>query len=235
MAVDILVQPLSDMVTRGNKSVVLGVVTNANYQVLPGARSAKVTIVDDIFNIPSPSVALTSPTNGSVFWFGSPITVTADATDTGAAIASVSFYANDLFLGKATASPYSVVWTNARPERYTLFARAVNTAGESTLSAPVQITVTNAVPVVTWVSPTNGSNFAAHQNITLQADATDAVNAILNVRFYANGRTLGVVTNSPYVYTWTNVPAGFYFLQASATDAANYKGWSQRILISVSR
>jgi hypothetical protein len=235
MALDILVQPIPPTVNTGNKTVVLEVLTNADYQVLPGARWAKVTIVDDVYNIPSPSVAITTPTNGSTFWAGTPITVTADATDTGAAIASVSFYANDLFLGSATSSPFSVVWTNPPPRRYALFARAENTVGESTLSAPVQITVSNPVPVVTWLSPTNGSNFTAHDNIPLQVNATDPLNAIVKVNFYANGRTLGVATNSPYTFTWTNVPAGLYFLQASATDAANYKGWSQRVLISVSR
>lgn len=234
-AVDIPVQPLSDAANRGNKTVVLGVVTNAAYQVLPGARSAQVTIIDDIFNIPPPSVALASPTNGSVFWFGTPIAVTADASDAGNSISSVSFFANDLLLGRATASPYSLVWTNAAPGRYTLFARAENGVGESTLSAPVQIAVTNVVPVVTWLSPTNGSNFSAHQNVSLQAGASDAVNPIASVSFYVNGRILGVVTNTPSSYTWTNVPAGFFILQAAATDTAKSKGWSKQVLINVSR
>jgi hypothetical protein len=235
LAVDILVQPILDTVNRGNKTVVLGVGTNASYQMLPGARRATVTIIDDVFNIPPPSVEITTPTNGSVFWFGTPITLTAEASDPGLDIRSVSFYANDLLLGKATNSPYSLVWTNARPGPYTLTALAFDVANQSTLSAPVKISVTNAVPVVQLLSPTNGSNFEAHQNITLLASASDSVNSIAFVTFYANGRGLGVVTNAPYSFTWTNVPAGFYLLQASATDTSRTKVYSNRVQIDVSR
>jgi hypothetical protein len=235
LAVDILVQPLSKTVNGENKTVVLGVVTNASYQVLPGARRATVAIIDDVFNIPPPSVAITAPTNGSVFWFGTPITLTAEATDAGADIRSVSLYANDDLLAKLTNSPYSLVWTNARPGPYTLTALAFDVANQSTLSAPVKIFVTNSVPVVELLSPTNGSNFTAHQDITLLATASDASNSIVNVTFYANGRVLDVATNSPYTFTWTNVSAGFYLLQASATDTSRTKVYSNRAQISVSR
>jgi hypothetical protein len=116
-----------------------------------------------------------------------------------------------------------------------LTALAFDVANQSTLSAPVKISVTNAVPVVQLLSPTNGSNFEAHQNITLLASASDSVNSIAFVTFYANGRGLGVVTNAPYSFTWTNVPAGFYLLQASATDTSRTKVYSNRVQIDVSR
>jgi hypothetical protein len=242
LAVDILVQPLSDTVNRGNKTVVLGVMTNTNYQVLAGERHATVTIVDDVFNIPPPTVEITSPTNDSVFWFGAPITLTADASDPGISIRSVTFYANDDIVGKATTSPYSVVWTNARPGRYTLSALAFDVANQSTLSAPVKISVTNVVPAVLLSSPTNGSNFASGQSVTLEADSSDAKNAITNVTFYANGRVLDSVAipltaTSPYTntFTWTPAHGGFYFLQASATDTLKNKVYSNQVRINVSR
>jgi len=247
LAVDILVQPLPETVNTGNKTVVLGVCTNAGYQVLPGARRATVTIVDDVFNIPPPVVSITSPTDGSLFWFPASITVTADASDSGVAIRSVSFFANDDCLGKVTTSPYSLTWTNARPGRYALTALAFDVAGQSTLSAPVHIVVTNVVPVVKLTSPASG-NFTLGSAIPMEATSSDALNPITNVTFYVNGRVVDSVANPtttattppPYTYdttfsTWTPDHAGIYIVQASVTDAIRNKVYSNRVMINVTK
>jgi hypothetical protein len=232
-AVDILVSPIPDTVRRGNKTVVLSVDTNADYQV-GGYRRATVTIVDDVYDIPAPTVTLTSPTDGSAFNDPQSITLKADASDSGAPVTSLSFYANDTFLGKTTTSPYSLVWTNPNGGHYTLFARAENQVGGSTLSAPVQITVTDTVPLVTITSPTNGQNFLAHQNIPLQAGASDSDDSIQSVSFYAGSHLLGVVTKAPYSLVWSNAPAGVYSLVATATDKSGDRGYSKPVLINVS-
>jgi hypothetical protein len=236
LAVDIPVDPIVDTLRRGNKTVVLKIETNADYQ-LGGARRAVVTIVDDVFNTPNPTVSLTDPTNGSTFSYPADITITADASDPGAPIASVSFFADDDFLAKATNAPYSVTWTNARPGRHMLFARAVDNLNQSTLSSSVDITVTDVLPQVSITSPTNGENFTAHEDIPISADVTDAnTNATIErVFFYGNGRFLGSVTNSPYSIVWSNVSAGFYSLQAEAEDNSGQKGYSKRVEINVSR
>jgi Bacterial Ig domain len=139
LAVDIPVLPI--VVNTGNKTVVLSVGTNNTFFAY--GRKAVVEIIDDTFNIPQPTVNLVSPTNGSVF--GSPATITLQATasDPDVTISSVSFYANDEFLGKTTNSPYSLTWTNARPGRFAVFARAVDQVGQSAISAAAHITLTN--------------------------------------------------------------------------------------------
>jgi prepilin-type N-terminal cleavage/methylation domain-containing protein len=233
-AVDIIVSPIIDTVRRGNKTVVLSVVTNAAYGV-GYQRRATVLIVDDVYDVPPPTVTLTSPTNGSGFDDPPSITLQAEASDTGVLITSVSFYANDLFLGKSTTSPYSLVWSNPPAGKLTLFARAVNQVGDSTLSAPVQITITDTVPVVTITSPTNGQNFAVHANITISANATDADDSIQKVSFYANDHLLGVATNAPYSLVWSNAPAGIFLLRASAVDQSGDHGSSKPVMINVSR
>jgi len=244
LAVDILVQPILDTINRGNKTVVLGVETsNVALPMIPASRHATVTIVDDVFNIPAPTVEITAPTNDSTFWFGTPITLTASASDTGANLRSVSFFDGDDLLGKATTSPYSYVWTDARPGRHTLTALAFDVVNQSTLSAPVQIFVTNVVPVIVLSSPTNGSNFVLTQPVTLEADSSDAVNPITNVTFYANGHVLDSIAiptsaTSPYTNTYTWTPANkraVYFLQASATDTLGSKTYSKQVMINVSK
>ncbi|MGO8697735.1 MAG: Ig-like domain-containing protein [Limisphaerales bacterium] len=236
LAVDIPVLPLIDTTNRGNKTVVLKIETNANYLV-GGGRSAEVTIIDDIFNTPLPTVTITDPTNGSTFAFPADITLTANASDPGASIQSVSFYANDDFLGRVTNSPYTLPWTKARAGHYTLFARAVDNLDQSSLSPLVQITVTDVLPVVAITTPTNGASFTAHQNIPIAADVTDA-NAsatIASVAFYDNGRLIATTTNAPYQVVWSNAPAGLYSLQAAATDNVGQRAYSKGVLINISR
>src|SRR5262249_59550483 len=59
-----------------------------------------------------PSVALTAPANNATIAPGSTITLSATASDPGGSIAWVSFYANGTLIGKATAAPYAVTWSN---------------------------------------------------------------------------------------------------------------------------
>ena len=149
LAVDIPIVPLIDLVNRGNKSVVLTVLSNStSYNVLYRSK-AKVEIIDDTYNITPPTISLTSPSEGAVFTAPAVITLTAAASDPDVPISSVSFYANDNFLGKVTSKPYSLTITNKYPGHFALFARAVDSVDQSTVSAPVHITVNSAPPVTT--------------------------------------------------------------------------------------
>ncbi len=150
LAMDIPVNPIVDAANRGNKRVELTVETNAAYRAL--SRRAVVEIIDDTFNIPRPMVTLVSPTNGSVFAYPATIALQATASDPDVKITSVSFYADDEFLGKSTNSPYSLTWTNARPGRYAVFARAVDEVEQSTISAAAHIMVTNSPHVMVPVA-----------------------------------------------------------------------------------
>jgi hypothetical protein len=146
LAVDIPVVPLIDTARRGNKTVELTVRTNATYKNV-SYRKARVEIIDDIYNIPPPSVSITSPSNGGTYFSPGPISLTVEAGDPDVPITSVSYYANDVFLGKATNSPFSLSWTSVTNGNYAVFARAVDSVNQSVISAPVHITVTNQ-PVI---------------------------------------------------------------------------------------
>jgi hypothetical protein len=235
LATDINVDPILDTANRGNKTVILAVETNANYRI-GGHHWAAVKIIDDVFDLLPPSITLTAPTNNSAFTNPPSITLSADVTDADVTVRSVSFYANDAFLGRATTSPYSLVWSNPPAGHFSLFARAVDQLDRSALSAPVHVTVTRLLPVVTLTSPTNGANFLIHENISLSADASDPTDSdtIASVSFYANRRLLGTATTAPYSLVWSNAPAGLFELQAVATDSSGDKGASKRVFINVS-
>src|SRR5262249_32072047 len=69
-----------------------------------------------------------------------PVTATATAAGTGG-IQQVDFYANDAWIGTATASPYSYTWPSVGPGSYALTAIATDTLGIMGSSSPVNVTV----------------------------------------------------------------------------------------------
>ena len=181
-----------------------------------------------------PVVTLTSPANLAVFHAGANITLAADATDTDDAVAKVGFYAGDKLLGTATNKPFSLVWSNIAPGNYSIFARATDVGGASGTSKRAEISVTNGIPVIRLLGPTNGAVFAYPANITLTADASDTDGAIAKVSFYAGDKLLGSRTNQPYSLIWTNVPLGQYSLVARAFDQFGVAGVSavSKIIVS---
>ena len=82
--------------TRGNKTIVMAVQANANYQ-LGKHKSGTVTLVDDVDDNPLPTVTIINPINNAPFGYPASISITADACDGGTNISSVSFYADDEF------------------------------------------------------------------------------------------------------------------------------------------
>ena len=227
LAADVLVQPIVDPMNHGNKTVVLNLQTNLAYR-LGERRSATVTIVDDIYNNLPPTVSLVNPTNGTVFPAPAIITLEAEASDPDDSVQSVSFYANDRFLGRDEHSPFSLVWSNAPAGEYTLFARAVDPFGRSTLSSPVHVKVeqTNKPPVINIVTPTNGSAFGLPANVDILAEASDVDDAVTQVKIYGDEHLLGTFTSGPYSLTWSNVPPGRHVIVARATDAVGLSAYA---------
>jgi hypothetical protein len=89
-----------------------------------------------------PSVSLTSPTNGSVYTASASVTVAASATDSDDTVSKVDFFANNVYLGSVSNSPYILTATGISAGSYALTAVATDSAGYAATSAPVNITVT---------------------------------------------------------------------------------------------
>ena len=121
---------------------------------------------------------------------------------------------------------------------------------------------TNLPPSVNLVSPTSGASFLSKPNIFLAATASDSNGWVAAVQFFANGQSLGVVSNFPfgasplqplvmheshgsvlpalpgarasrYLFVWTNVSPGEYVLTAAATDNAGLQTTSAAVDITV--
>lgn len=78
---------------------------------------------------------------------------------------------------------------------------------------------TSQAPECTLITPTSDSTYAAPANVTISATASSAVASITKVELYSGTTLLETITEFPYEFVWTDVPAGNYSITAKATDS----------------
>ncbi|MCG8572615.1 MAG: glycoside hydrolase family 9 protein, partial [Spirochaetes bacterium] len=140
-------------------NTLIGSATGEPYQFLvtgltEGTYAIKATITDGIETVESlnveftvvkdlipPVVSISSPTNNAEFAEGTPITITAIASDEDGQISKVEFFNGTTLIGTDTISPYEAVLENASIGNHTLSAKATDNDGLATLSPEVSITV----------------------------------------------------------------------------------------------
>ncbi|HEX8000312.1 MAG TPA: DNRLRE domain-containing protein [Pyrinomonadaceae bacterium] len=187
----------------------------------------------------APVVSLTSPANGATYTAPASVTVSATASDSDGTISKVDFYAGTDLIGTSTASPYQTTWSNVAAGSYNLVAVATDNSGATTTSGVANVTVnaSNAAPVVSLISPLQGTTFAAGSNIPLSAQASDNDGTISKVEFFAGATLVGTATTASaantYDVTWTNANSGAHSLTAKATDNSNGTTTSGAITVNV--
>jgi hypothetical protein len=70
-------------------------------------------------------------------------------------------------------------------------------------------------PVVSLTSPATGASFTAPASVSLAATVTANGHTITQVQFYNGSTLLGSAATAPYSFTWANVNAGSYTLNAA--------------------
>ena len=193
-----------------------------------------------------PTVAITSPNNGTTV--SGMATVTATATDPAGTssgdtvgVKSVQFRADGANTGPAvTTAPYKYALdtTTLSNGTHMLTAVATDGAGNTATSTGVSVTVSNGsggggTPTVSITSPGNGASVSGTVSIT--ANATGSV-GISSVQFLIDGSNAGSAdTTSPYSYSWntTGVANGSHTLTATAKDTAGYQGSSAAVSVTV--
>jgi hypothetical protein len=101
----------------------------------------------------SPSVSITSPSDGSTFTDPSSITLETDPSDPDGTVSSVEFFAGDTKLGEDTDAPFAYTWSGPAPGTYSLTAQATDNDGLTTTSEVVSITVEEGGATVTQAIP----------------------------------------------------------------------------------
>jgi len=91
-------------------------------------------------NIP-PTVSITSPLNGDIFYPGDDIVIEANASDSDGNVTKVEFYKDFIKSGEDTSAPYSYTWSDVPAGQYSLTAKATDNNNETRVSSAVSIGV----------------------------------------------------------------------------------------------
>jgi hypothetical protein len=166
---------------------------------------------------PSPSVFVTSPSDGTFFAKGSSITVSADATDLvyggGAGLVSkVEFFAGGTKFAEDTTAPYSVSWTPSVSGGYVITAKATDSEGAVRTSTPITFTILNEsrTPVINSLSFLTGKLRMPFQ---FQVTASDNPSS-----FTASDLPPGLTCSSNGLISGTPTTLGSYSSKVSASN-----------------
>ena len=189
----------------------------------------------------APSVAITSPTGGTV---SGTVAISVNATDN-VGVTKVALRINGSVVASDTSSPYQYAWNSATVANGTVTVTAVayDAAGNSTVSAPVSLNVSNATlsvvasdttpPGVILTSPANGSVVSGMVSVKTSASDNSGAAGITQA-LYIDGALKATAIGTPLSYNWNTRKAtkGTHTLQVRAHDAA---GNSTSVGISVTK
>ena len=210
-----------------------------------------ITVIAPIVPNQTPTVNLTAPANGATYTAPATITVTATAADTDGTVSSVGFFSNGSSLGTDTTSPYSVTVSGVAAGSYTLSATATDNKGAVGHSTNRTVTVNPAPgipPVITAISPTDGTMFLLGTTLLLSANATDADGTVTNVSWWSQPpnpapdpehtnvvvRTFifGDTSGNPFTHNWTPA-AGSYGVIGVALDNTGLAATTAVAVVSI--
>ena len=93
-----------------------------------------------------PTSSITSPAGGASFIAPATINIAVAASDADGTVTQVDLLANGTPIATDTTAPFAFTWNNVSAGAYALTARATDDRGASTLSAAVNISVSNPTP-----------------------------------------------------------------------------------------
>ena len=212
------------------------------YWQVVGRTMANLSAVSPIFSFttagtPSgntpPAVALTSPVNGANYTAPATITLSADAQDFDGFVARVEFYNGATRIGFDDTAPFGITWSSVPAGNYSLTARAIDNAGGTTTSSPVNISVGNGAPVqlpAPWVQQDiGGVGVAGNASVsggtwTVSGSGTDVWGTSDQFHYVyqpmnGNGSIIARVTAVENVDPWTK--AGVMIRESTAAGASH--------------
>jgi hypothetical protein len=176
-----------------------------------------------------PVVTLTAPASGATLVEGSPVTLTASASDPDGSILRVEFFSGATLIGTVTTAPYQFPWTVPAAGTYAITARAVDDDSAAKVSSAMTLISEpagppppiNLPPTVQFNNPDNGQTFVGPLSVlTLSALASDPDGSIASVEFFNGSVSLGfgALLKGAYKFSFRNVAPGQYTVSATARD-----------------
>jgi hypothetical protein len=182
---------------------------------------------------PPPSIALTSPLDGSILAGIPTLTATSGS--------GVQFLVDGVPLGAVVPPPYTLAWdtTTVANGSHWLAAQTTDSNGRTGTSAVARVTVTNGSvpdtipPTVQVTDPAGGATLSA--TIALSATAADDT-SVVSLQFYVDNVAVGAPLSAPpYIVYWDTLTAadGPHMVSASAIDSGGLVGYSTPVSVTV--
>jgi len=100
------------------------------------------SLIQTLYPVPlPPNISITDPANNSSFPIGSPVSISADATDTDGTVTQVEFFVDGNSIGIDASAPYTADYTGIAAANHVLTAKATDNDGQFTISAPVSFNI----------------------------------------------------------------------------------------------
>jgi hypothetical protein len=220
----------------GASSVSIPITLAVPSDATPGSATITVVVGTGTVSVPisittnqPPVVALTSPIEAAEYTSPATVQLTASAStpNSGGIITRVDFLLGATLIGTSTSpsnGTYNFTWTSVPAGIYSITARATDSFGGVTTSAPANITVFQA-PSIEVRSPLGGALASTELPLAMSVRATSGVAGvrIAKVEFISyQGEVLATLTtgvNDVYSAVWNNIPGGYNWLVARATDS----------------
>ncbi|WP_395851944.1 Ig-like domain-containing protein [Cystobacter fuscus] len=199
--------------------------------------------IDLIFNndIVPPQVTLLTPAQGEVV--NGSVHMSASASDDrGGSVTVEYFYTNPpspySSMGSSWTQTHDVYWStrgNYANGTMSIYVKATDAAGNSTLSGPVNVVVDNdyTLPTVAVTSPAAGATVSGQ--VSVEATASDD-RQVAWVDFYVDGNWIGRSLSPPYTATWDSTieTNGSHTLTAQAVDGQYNSKTSTAVTVNLS-
>ena len=185
-------------------------------------------------NLP-PTVSLTAPASGSNYVPPAAITLSAAATDADGAVTKVEFFQGTRKVGEVTTAPYDFTLPDVAAGSYAFIARATDSAGATTDSAAIDVTVSNSnqAPTALLTAPVDGAVYDAPATIAVAAAANDSDGSVARVDFYQDATLIGSDGTAPFEATASAVAGGSYVFSAVAVDSGGVSTTSTTATVMV--
>ncbi|MEO6137219.1 MAG: glycosyl hydrolase family 18 protein [Luteimonas sp.] len=194
-----------------------------------GAGLALLALLAAQAAIRTPNVApvstITAPSANAGFASGSPITISANASDADGSVARVDFYDGSNLLGRDTTAPYAVLWQGAGIGKHVLTAVAVDNRKAKGTSSPVTISVTASSDTIAPSVPTGLAVTSRTSNsIALQWNAaSDNVggSGVIGYDVFRNGVQIASVAITSFTDIGLAAATGYDYTVRSRDAAGN--------------
>ncbi|MEP0985574.1 endonuclease [Ekhidna sp.] len=178
----------------------------------------------------APSVAISAPSNGSIFADGEVITITANASDSDGTISMVEFFVDGVFIGSDMSAPYSLNWTIG-VGTFSLSASATDNDNAVSGSTPISVTgeaVTTGETLISYDGFESGwGNFSdGGKDAYRSADASKAYAGSASAGIQDNTNSSVITyTNSVDITSYDQLRVDFNFLPVSMENGEDF--WLQ--------